>query len=783
MNRPPIDVAPWPPQDETDADNSPFSPSSSTEQVGLVTGWRLAVALPVHTYMPVGLHGLPDTFDYRLPLNLTNGDAEQNLVGCRVRVTMGRRELIGVVLHQSPLAQAGGLAADQLKLILEVIDTQPILPADIRTLLIWAAQYYHYPLGEVIAAALPALLRQGRPLDLLERYWRIVPEEIPVWTRRQSRQQQAYEALALYQQHGASEATLLLMGIDKATLKALETKQLIVSFQQPRQSRMEPITLAELPLTPSAGQQAAIEAIRKCLGRFEPVLLEGLTGSGKTEVYLQVMETVLAQGGQVLVLVPEIGLTPQTVNRFRARFKGHIVQLHSAMTDLARMQSWTAIAEGEAAILIGTRSAVFAPMPRLQLIVVDEEHDLSYKQQEGFRYHARDVALRRGQMAQCPVILGTATPSLESLHAARHGKRLHLQLTERAGEARQAALQVLDLRGKTRTNGLSQPLIQAIGDTLAEGNQVLVFLNRRGYAPVLLCESCGWQADCPRCDAHLTVHQIPLHLHCHHCDYQNRLPLACPACGSANLAPTGNGTARVEEALREQFADVPIRRVDRDTTGRKDAWESIYEQAHQDQPLILLGTQMLAKGHHFPYVTLVAVLDIDGSFLSADYRAAERAAQLLMQVAGRAGRAHRAGRVLIQTYQPDNPLLQTLIQQGYGNFALDLLQARQLAALPPYRHAMLLRAEAAEAAVTQHCLQYAVKQFRAQAGSHLTEIWGPVPAPMEKRAGVFRGHVLIFCQQRKLLHQLAGQWWRDLQKSPERRGVRLSLDIDPMELD
>ena len=787
-------LPPWPPLDT----GQPAAP--------LRDGWRLGVALPIMVYTPAATDGseaIADLFDYALPDRSFNsvdpgdvrsGDApdEQRftagqLIGCRVRVTVGKRELIGVVFTQRPLSQQGGLPADELNPVLEVLDCKPILPADLRRLLQWAAGYYHSPLGEVVATALPVLLRQGRALDLLARYWRITPQAATTLPGRSTRQQEALQALSLYEAHGASEATLLLMGHERTTLQALAGKGLAESFEQEKEPQPDQPRLSEVPLTPSSEQQAAIDAIRQLVQpaayRFEGFLLEGLTGSGKTEVYLQVMQTVLEQRKQVLVLVPEIGLTPQTIQRFKRRFAAGIVQLHSGMTDLMRLQSWTAAMRGEASILIGTRSAIFTPLPRLGLIVVDEEHDLSYKQQDTFRYHARDVALMRGQMAQCPVILGSATPSLESLHLVNRGRLQHLHLSERAGSAALAELKLIDLRGKTRSAGLSPPLINAIRQTLDAGNQVLVFLNRRGYAPVLLCESCGWQADCPRCDAHLTVHQTPLHLHCHHCDYQSRLPAACPQCQSVNLAPTGTGTARVEELLQAQFASVPVIRVDRDSTSKRGSWEHIYEQAQQDQPVILLGTQMLAKGHHFPYVTLVAVLDVDGGFLSADFRGAERAAQLLVQVSGRSGRGARQGQVLIQTYQPDNPLLQTLLQQGYDRFARDTLQQRQLAALPPYRHAVLLRAEAMQPDMTQQFLAYAVGAFKAQAGSHHAEIWGPIPAPMEKRAGVYRGHVLILFQQRQLRQQLIAQWWRDLVKTPERRGVRISLDIDPMELD
>lgn len=731
-------------------------------------------ATRIQVALPVPLFGV---FDYLLPTYLS---PEQLIPGCRVQVPFGRQELIGIFLG---FASQQDVEEHKLKNIHQVLDQQAVLPPDILNLLRWAASYYHYPLGEVISAALPTLLRQGRELDLLTHYWRVTPHANRESLKRAPKQLEAFDLLNLHDERGAPESSLLMMGASKKLLQQLEEKGQAECFLQAIDHTPHPMTLAQLPLNANEEQAHAIQQIQQQLGTFKGFLLDGLTGSGKTEVYLQAMQPVLADGQQVLVLVPEIGLTPQTLERFRARFHCDIVALHSNLSEVARLQAWQNAASGKALIVIGTRSAVFTPLPRLGLIIIDEEHDLSFKQQDTFRYHARDVALMRGHSRSCPVILGSATPSLESLHLVREGKLQHLQLTKRAGAASLSKIQLIDLRSQRREHGLSRALIDAIDNRLKKNEQVLVFLNRRGYAPVLLCPECGWQADCPRCDAHLTIHQMPrAHLHCHHCNYQSFQPNQCPQCKHPQLTPTGFGTARIEEGLQALFPEADILRVDRDSTSRVGSWERIYERAHTDKAAILLGTQMLAKGHHFPHVTLAAILDIDGGFLSSDFRAPERTAQLLMQVAGRAGRAQKAGLVLIQTFRPENPLLQVLIQQGYAEFADISLKERQQMQLPPYRHAALIRAESMNSEKTMQFLQLILNRLFEHTPQRTLEVWGPVPAPMEKRGGIFRAHALIFCADRKQLHQYIGAWWQQVWQMPERRGIRCSLDIDPQEL-
>ena len=748
-----------------------FSPDSAPlAQPQVLPAQRIVrVALPVPLF---------DLFDYLIPAHWPQHVLQHK--GCRVRVPFGHRELIGIYMGD---AEQADVSRDKLKPLHEVLDQQPVLPENIIKLLSWAAHYYHYPIGEVISAGLPTLLRQGRAIDILAHYWRLKPHADREALKRAPKQIEVFDLLHMHGERGAPESSLYMMGASKKQLQQLESKGLAECFLQEIEHVSHPMKLAELPLTPNAEQQHAIQHIRKQLGQFKGILLDGLTGSGKTEVYLQAMQSVLEQNRQVLVLVPEIGLTPQTLDRFKSRFQCDIVAMHSNLTDVSRLHAWQNAQNGKALIVIGTRSAVFTPMPNLGLIIIDEEHDLSYKQQDTFRYHARDVALLRGQQDACPVVLGSATPSMESLHLVQEQKLTHLQLTKRAGQASLSNIQLIDLRTQKREHGLSGDLTHAIKQRLQRHEQVLVFLNRRGYSPILLCPQCGWQADCPRCDAHLTFHQQPrAHLHCHHCSFQSRLPDSCPACNHKQLTPTGVGTARVEEGLKLLFPETDILRVDRDSTSRVGSWERIYERAHQDKPAILLGTQMLAKGHHFPHVTLAAILDIDGGFLSADFRAPERTAQLILQVAGRAGRGQKAGNVLIQTFKPDNPFLQLLIHEGYPAFAKATLQERRMAMLPPFRHAALIRAESIKSENTMQFLQHILSLLYAQGQSSQLEVWGPIPAPMEKRAGVFRAHALILCKERRLLHQLLQGWWQTVWQLPERRGIRCSLDIDPQEL-
>ena len=549
----------------------------------------------------------------------------------------------------------------------------------------------------------------------------------------------------------------------------------------------------ELPATPDAINQpdagprlnpeqlAVLDALSGDIEGFAVWLLDGVTGSGKTEVYLQLAAAVLARGKGVLVLVPEISLTPQLLARFRERLGDTVRVLHSGLTENEREQTWQRMRLGLSHVLLGTRSAIFTPLADLGLVVVDEEHDPSFKQTEGFRYSARDLAVVRAQRAGCPVVLGSATPSLESLRNAQLGRYRQLRLDRRAGSAQSPRIDLLDIRDQPLSSGISQPLLDRVAAVLGTGEQVMLFLNRRGYAPVLSCFSCGWLSDCPHCDARQTLHKASGLLCCHHCGAQRRVPLACPACAAEDLHPLGQGTEQLEGFLTERFAEFPLIRIDRDATSRKGSLERQLARLHEARAALLIGTQMLAKGHHFPRVTLVGVVDADGGLYSADFRSTERMAQLLVQVAGRAGRGDRPGQVLIQTRYPDHPLLQTLVRHGYRAFAEQALHERAAAGLPPFSHQALLRADATRLADAESFLHRVADWARRQAIAEV-ELWGPVPAPMVRRAGRHRAHLLMQARQRDALHMLLQALPEFVGALPRIRRVRWSLDVDPIDL-
>jgi primosomal protein N' (replication factor Y) len=651
--------------------------------------------------------------------------------GMRLEVALGRRRVVGVLLGTAP---SSAVPHDKLKRATRVLDAAPEVPAEVLELAEWAAGYYHHPLGEVLAGVLPVALRQ-------------VPKES---ARSASARARAEEAAAVALSTGAGAAN----------------------------ARPEPSPAL------NAAQSAAVETVAAALGGFGAFLLEGVTGSGKTEVYLNAVERVLARGEQALVLVPEIALTPQLVGRFRARLGAGVVALHSGLAAGERLAAWRAARDGTAGVVLGTRSAVFVPLARLGLIVVDEEHDLSYKQHDGLRYHARDLAVVRAQRNHRPVLLGSATPALESLANAASGRYARLALPERAGGASHPALKVVDLRGRRTIEGLSDQLLERIGAHLAAGGQALLFLNRRGYAPRLTCHACGWFADCARCDAKLVVHRRHGELRCHHCGAQQQLPTRCPACAGDDLRLIGRGTERLDDALRDLFPEVGVARVDRDTTRKRGALDALLDDARSERARILVGTQMLAKGHDFPLVTLVGIVEADGGLFGADFRAAERMAQLITQVAGRAGRAERHGEVLIQTRHPDHPLLRQLLEHGYPGFAAAAMAERRAAGLPPFAALALLRAEAVAPEVALEFLAAARASAEALLGAEArgVELSGPAPAPMERRAGRHRAQLLVRAEGRMRLQSLLARWVPGLPALPGARKARWAIDVDPQEL-
>ena len=531
----------------------------------------------------------------------------------------------------------------------------------------------------------------------------------------------------------------------------------------------------------TGAQQQAIDTILAALPNFNAHLLYGVTGSGKTEVYLQVIASAIAAGGQALVLVPEIALTPQLVERFRRRFSGGVAVVHSGLTDVQRRDAWRAAHGGHARIVIGTRSAVFTSLPRLTLIVVDEEHDASYKQHEGFRYSARDLAVMRARSADVPVILGSATPSLETLENAASGRYVKHLLPQRPGAAQPPRMSLIDLRRHAAEQGVSTPVMQAIDQHLKAGGQVIVFLNRRGYAPSLFCNSCGWVAPCVHCDARMTLHRRARQLRCHHCGAQAPVPAICGSCGQA-LLPVGQGTERVEETLARFFPEAPLARLDRDSASGRGSIQTVLDRVHSGEARILVGTQMLTKGHHFPEVTLVVILDADQGLFASDFRATERLAQTITQVAGRAGREARAGEVMIQTEFPEHPLLNRLISEGYESFALSALQERREAGWPPFSRLALLRAEAKDSAALDSFLRAAAEAGLSIADGAL-KILGPAAALIARRADHFRAHLLIETAVRSTLQRFLVRWLPKIENLPHPKGLRWSIDVDPLEVD
>ena len=712
-------------------------------------------------------------FDYLPPVN---SDLACLQPGIRLRVPFGRRTTIGVLVE---LLTQSKVAPQKLKHALEILDREPVISGEILNMVQWASAYYQYPLGEALAAALPVLLRQGQaPVVQAVTSWRVTDAGRQVDLDSLKRAPRQRNVLAELRQHpqgverGALEAPA-------SVLRTLVEKGWVESFQQDEPAEPGSTAVVCAPghaLNPA--QQQAVDSVLENLDQFQGFLLEGVTGSGKTEVYLQLIEQVLAQGRQTLLLVPEIGLTPQLVERFKARFSTPLAVLHSGLGKRERLSAWQQARTGDAPIIIGTRSAIFTPLARPGLIIVDEEHDPSLKQQEGFRYSARDLAVWRARQLNIPVLLGSATPSLESLFNVEQQRYRRLPLPERTGAASLPEYAIIDVREQTLDEGLSTALLKQVRQHLDADGQVLLFLNRRGYAPTFMCYDCGWIANCRRCDAHLTWHRRDNRLHCHHCGSQRPLDSHCPECEGRDLHPQGQGTERVEQALAERFPDVEILRIDRDTTRRKGELDRLLEQARSGHGRLLLGTQMLAKGHHFPNVTLVGILDADHGLFSTDFRASERMAQLIVQVAGRAGRHDRPGLVLIQTRHPDHPLLQLLVRQGYPAFAQAALQERQAARLPPSTSLALLRAEATDEKLPLRFLE-AVREQIETAGIEGIEAWGPVPAAMERRAGRFRAQLLLQSDRRGNLQQLLSRLVRQLEQDKLARQVRWSVDVDP----
>ncbi|BBP02353.1 primosomal protein N' [Sulfuriferula nivalis] len=726
--------------------------------------------LPVIAQVALDLP-VPRLFDYLAP-TLTAAD-----VGRRVCVPFGRKELLGIVLavgHKSdhPVAR--------LKPISQVLDDAPILPAEVLKLLQFCSDYYHHPLGATVLSALPTALRKPQPYTL---------KTTSAWQLTESGQRAEIPARA----HG--QRALFTLLADGAVHPAASLAAASASYRSTLKHWLElgwvsllstiaPLNnnavVADIAPVLNPEQASAVEKISAATGQFQPFLLHGVTGSGKTEVYLHLVQAALAQGGQVLVLVPEINLTPQLTGVFRARFPDvEIATLNSGMNDGDRLQHWLAASAGRARIVLGTRLAVFTPLPQLALIIIDEEHDSSFYQQDGLRYAARDVAIIRAQQRNIPIMLGSATPALETWHNAQTGRYQRLSLTQRAiSAATLPSIRLVDLRTQKCDAGISPALSAAIQQRLDLQQQSLIFINRRGYAPTLVCRACGWNAGCPRCSVRLVVHLRDKQLRCHHCGYAQRVPHACPDCGNVDISPTGVGTQRLEEKLQQQFPTARVLRIDRDSTRRKDSWATMQQQIRAGEVDILIGTQLLAKGHDFPNLTLVGVIDADSALYSPDFRASERLFSQLMQVSGRAGRAQHTGEVLIQTEFIDHPLYRALQKHDYIGYAKTLLNERRSASFPPYIHQAVLRAEAE---YVQDALAF-LSEAKAQASDneHIS-LFDPTPAALTRKANVERALLLVQSPNRRVLQGFLQEWISRVYKMKANK-LRWHLDVDPWEI-
>ncbi len=723
-----------------------------------------------HFALPLPLH---QGFDYRLPAGVPLQP------GMRCRLPFGSGSKVGLLLS----LREENTPRDDLKPIEACLDEQPLLSAELMELARWAADYYLQPIGEVLFLCLPKALRKGQPAqDTRVTVWRPLPADeadLQALARKAPKQHALYLAL-LDEPEGMSAQRLREQaGGWRNAMRGLIGKGLAEAVQGedlnwPQQEAEFP------PLT--AEQQAVVDAIAPRLDRFGSHLIQGVTGSGKTEIYLSLMRQVIDAGRQVILLAPEIGLTPQLVDRFRRRLGRPVLLSHSGQGDTERYRNWDRFRRGVAPVLIGTRSALFSDCPDLGLIVVDEEHDASYRQQDGVRYHARDVAIRRAQQLGIPVILGSATPSSETLYNLRRAHAERHWLRQRVGGGQPPRIELLDVSQVKPVCGCSPRLLQAVESHLEAGGQALLFLNRRGYAPVVMCHECGWQAQCHQCDARMTLHQSINRLVCHHCGSQQPMPPVCPGCGEGEIRHHGVGTEQLEGFLAERFAGTPVIRVDRDTVSASRSLASRLEGLRDGRPAILVGTQMLAKGHDYPNISLVGVLDADQALYSSFYRASERLIQTVLQVAGRAGRADRPGQALLQTAFPQHPLMQGLTMQDYDALMQPILQERELLGFPPAARAITLQVDARTLEASLQRLQQ-FRQMLDEAGlpEGVRRI-GPIPALMTRRIGRYRAQLSLLAPDVTRLRQALRPLMPLLLKPPNRSDSRLTIEVDPPDL-
>ncbi len=715
-------------------------------------------------------------FDYACPER-----TQTELAGCRVLVPFGRSTRVGIVVAVTTTSTVPPL---KIKNVIEILDSKPVIERALLDLATWAVDYYHCPPGDVFEALLSTELRHGKPLrDLEVARWEITSAGRSAFSSVSALGARQREILGLTAAHSRSRDQLLAAGVTNLRVVTDCVRRGWLRRAAAVAKSMTPAIHAERFLTLNAAQATAIGILRAGAG-YHAYLLHGITGSGKTEIYLHLVRDALLRTGQALILIPEIGLTEQLVKRFAERFGETVAVIHSSLSERARATVWQRCRAQEIRVLVGTRSAVWMPLPSLQLIVVDEEHDMSYKQQEGMRYSARDLAVVRAHRQGIPVVLGSATPSLESLANCARGKYQYVEILTRARGAKLPKIRLLDVRGQRLEAGISVPLQQAVRERAARGEQSLLFLNRRGFAPIVLCHHCGWIANCPRCDARLVLHQAPSCLRCHHCGTERKVTAAFPEhpCGKlTEYASLGVGTEQLEGAFPKLFPGLRAIRIDRDSVSRKGQLDAAFTKIRAGEVDILVGTQMIAKGHDFSNVTLVGIVDGDSGLLATDFRAEERFVQLVLQVAGRAGRGDRPGEVLIQSHHPQHPVFDFLCRGSYRDFAQHALQERAAAELPPHTSLVLLRAEATERALPLRFLnQLAVALKRTLPAA--VSIGGPVPALMERRIGKFRANLLLTAEDRASLASATRQLLAHIESMPLANKIRWTLDVDAQEI-
>lgn len=723
-----------------------------------------AIALPLYRL-----------FEYRLV-----DDSEPAVVGGRYRLPFGRGTRCGILLGVSDRSD---FDAAKIKPVDERVDTEAVLGEHMLALARWMAEYYLQPPGDVIFQCLPGYLRGTRRHESPRvKRWRlnqVSAADLASLQRKSPRQFEICEALQR-QPEGLTAAQFKQINANwHAAVKALESKQLLAWEWDDKPFSVQ-IDATRPQLSPE--QAAIMQAIEPALQEFAVHLLDGVTGSGKTEIYLRLIERCLANGQQAIYLVPEIGLTSQLIDRIQQRFGDCFAISHSALTDYQRYRAWDRFRRGEVGIMLGTRSSLFSQCERLGLIVIDEEHDHSYRQEDGVRYHARDVAIKRAQMLDIPIVLGSATPALESIANCERSTYRRYRMDQRPTRFPPPPIELIDVRDSRFDFGCAAATFKRIDSHLQNGGQVLVYLNRRGFAPIVMCHECGWQSQCRNCDARLTLHQSLQTLLCHHCGYSESIPEVCPDCGHTEVRHYGIGTEQLQLGLEQRYPQVPVLRVDRDVIASRDALKSRLQQLQSGEPCILIGTQMIAKGHDYPAITLSVVLDADQALFSASYRASERLAQTLLQVCGRSGRGDRPGEAIVQTRFPEHPMMQSLVHRSYRDIADELLQERRLLGFPPYARVVIFRADAQELKQALAKLEE-IRALLQQARrfQQLSSI-GPIAALMTRRIGRYRAQLSLLATDYQVLRSVLSEAMPAIQEIPSTPRVSWSVDVDAFDL-